>query len=59
MASITRRGFVAGAGVAAASLGMSGAAAFADEASASFDESYDVVVIGYGFAGAMSAISGG
>lgn len=57
MAFITRRGFVAGAGAAAAALGVGGVAVFADEASTTFDESYDVVVIGYGFAGAMSAIS--
>lgn len=31
--------------------------AFADDAAAGFDDNYDVVVVGYGFAGGMAAIS--
>lgn len=63
---ISRRDFVKGslAGVAGAVLAGMGshAAAFADDAEKSFeaaqkwDAEYDVVVIGYGFAGAVSAV---
>ena len=56
-ARITRRNFIAGAGIAAAVTATS-ASAFATEATApSFDDTYDVIVIGYGFAGGMAAIS--
>ena len=61
MENVTRRKFVAGAGVAAAAVSALGASAFAAEGSAKadagYDDSYDVVVVGYGFAGAMAAIS--
>ncbi len=59
MAEITRRSFVAGMG-AVAGLGVTSALAAASTASAEedtlFDESYDVVVVGYGLAGASAAV---
>ncbi|MBS5478302.1 MAG: FAD-binding protein, partial [Coriobacteriia bacterium] len=56
---VSRRTFVAGAATIAA--GALGTTALASEkepdAAQAFDDSYDVVVIGYGFAGAMAALS--
>ena len=68
---MTRRGFVAGAACSAAAVAAIGSAAIAsaDEAAAEgssgsafergvdWDAEYDVVVLGYGFAGAVSAIT--
>lgn len=57
---LTRKGFVAaGAGAGATmALGAAGLFAYAEEGGQGekFDETYDVVVIGYGFAGGTSAI---
>ena len=61
MEQVTRRNFVAGAGIAAAAAGALGVSALAAEpsakADAQLDGEYDVIVIGYGFAGGMAAIS--
>ncbi|MEE8717196.1 MAG: FAD-dependent oxidoreductase [Coriobacteriales bacterium] len=57
---VTRRSFVSAAGVAALATGVVGHSAVAHAAEGngqSFDETYDVVVVGYGFAGAMAAIA--
>ncbi len=52
--ALSRRGFVASAGAAAVALGAAGTAtALADEVA--YDDSYDVIVIGYGAAGGTSA----
>ena len=56
MKTISRRNFITGAGAALAASGMT-SVAFADDAAAGFDDNYDVVVVGYGFAGGMAAIS--
>lgn len=57
MESTTRRQFVGlGMGAAAAALGGGAAVALADEAAPQFDMEYDVVVIGFGGAGACAAI---
>ena len=56
MKTISRRNFITGAGAALAASGMT-SVAFADDAAAEFDDNYDVVVVGYGFAGGMAAIS--
>ena len=59
MENVTRRQFVAGTAVGAAvacSAAMSRAASADASGSESFDASYDVVVVGYGFAGAAAAL---
>ena len=56
MKTISRRNFITGAGAALAASSMA-SVAFADDAAAEFDDNYDVVVVGYGFAGGMAAIS--
>ena len=58
MEKMTRRNFVSGVGAAALAMGSAVVPVFADETDgAGFDDEYDVVVIGYVFAGGMSAIS--
>ena len=56
MKTISRRNFITGAGAALAASSMA-SVAFADDAAVEFDDNYDVVVVGYGFAGGMAAIS--
>lgn len=66
MAELTRRGFVGAAAVGAASIGTLASVALADEAAASdktfadtisWDAEYDVVVLGMGFSGMVSAMT--
>ena len=52
---MSRRGFVAGAAVVGVAAGAMGSAAWADQADQAWDASYDVVVVGYGAAGATAA----
>lgn len=56
--AVTRRGFVAGIGAAIAGSGVmaGGALANAPQSAENFDETYDVVVVGYGLAGASAAV---
>lgn len=57
--AMTRRSFVAGVGTAVAAgavAGVAGQARAAEAQAAEFDESHDVVVIGYGLAGASAAV---
>jgi succinate dehydrogenase/fumarate reductase flavoprotein subunit len=55
---ISRRGFVEGAALGVAAAGIAGGAVSASAAeSSSFDAEYDVVVIGIGFSGMVSAMS--
>ena len=54
--TVTRRGFVAGMGAAIAGSGVAAGRALADTSLGSFDETYDVIVVGYGLAGASAAV---
>ena len=57
--AVTRRNLLAGMGLATATLGLGASAAKAEPDAPVFDEEYDVVVVGFGFAGATAAVYAG